>query len=94
MAATIRPLVLVFALCGMSLNPSAFAQIASPVNAGLNSGNNGFGSSSTSASTPKFSQGSFTLSAEKQQELEEVLKSILNQPQAEPLAPLLGACCA
>jgi hypothetical protein len=37
---------------------AAFAQIASPGNAGQNSGNNSFGSSTTSISTPNFSRNS------------------------------------
>jgi hypothetical protein len=90
MSVTIRPLLLAFALCGLAVQPCAFAQIASPINAGLNSGNNSLGSAGTSAATPNFTLGLPTLSAEKQKELESVLESLLTKPEAEPLAPLLG----
>lgn len=90
MAPTTRPLALALALCGLALQPGALAQIASPINAGGNAGNNSIGASTTSAATPNFTFGLPTLTAEQQQELEESFQSSLTQPEAEPLAPLLS----
>lgn len=53
-----KPLLLTsLVLFGILLPSLVRAQIASPVNAGMNSGNNGFGSSPTSIGTPNFTEG-------------------------------------
>ena len=95
---------LALAFAALVLPLSARAQIASPFNAGGNSGNNSLGSSTTSIGTPDFSRspvsqsqdvtvqpdGSLTASPEKLVEVGEAIRSTLNQSQAELLAPVVG----
>lgn len=75
----------------------ARAQIASPFNAGGNSGNNSLGSSTTSIGTPDFTStlesqsedvtvepdGSLTAPAEKLEEVGAAIRSTLSQPEAQ-----------
>ena len=95
---------LALAFAALVLPLGARAQIASPFNAGGNSGNNSLGSSTTSIGTPDFSRGpvsqsqdvtvqpdgSLTASPEKLAELGEAIRSTLSQSQAELLAPVVG----
>ena len=95
---------LALAFAALVLPLGARAQIASPFNAGGNSGNNSLGSSTTSIGTPDFSRGlvsqsqdvtvqpdgSLTASPEKLVEVGEAIRSTLNQSQAELLAPVVG----
>jgi len=98
------PLVLALALGAFVLPLGARAQIASPFNAGANSGNNSLGSSTTSIGSPNFAlglvplskdvtvapDGSLTTSPEKLTELGEAIRSTSSQSKAEILAPLVG----
>lgn len=88
MAASTRLIVLTLSFCGLALQPGAFAQIASPINAGLNSGNNGFGSSGTSAATPNFSAGLAPLTSVQYEEVKQILQSSLSQAQAVEVSAL------
>ena len=95
---------LALAFAALLLPLGARAQIASPFNAGGNSGNNSLGSSTTSIGTPDFSRrlvsqskdvtvesdGSLSTSPEKLEELGEALRSTSSQSQAEILAPVVG----
>lgn len=95
---------LALAFAALVLPLGARAQIASPFNAGGNSGNNSLGSSTTSIGSPDFSRGpvsqsrdvtvepdgSLTTSPEKLAELLEALRSTSSQSQAELLAPVVG----
>jgi hypothetical protein len=95
---------LALAFAALLLPLGARAQIASPFNAGGNSGNNSLGSSTTSIGTPDFSRrlvsqskdvtvepdGSLSTSPEKLEELREALRSTSSQSQAEILAPVVG----
>ena len=95
---------LALAFAALVLPLGARAQIASPFNAGGNSGNNSLGSSTTSIGSPDFSRGpvsqskdvtvepdgSLTTSPEKLAELGEALRSTSSQSQAELLAPVVG----
>ena len=95
---------LALAFAALVLPLGARAQIASPFNAGGNSGNNSLGSSTTSIGTPDFSRrlvsqsqdvtvqpdGSLTASPEKLVEVGEAIRPSLSQSQAELLAPVVG----
>lgn len=95
---------LALAFAALVLPLGAQAQIASPFNAGGNSGNNSLGSSTTSIGTPDFTRrllslskdvtvepdGSLSTSPEKLEELGEALRSTSSQSQAEILAPVVG----
>ena len=82
-------LTVLIAFSALVLPLSARAQIASPFNAGANSGNNSLGSSSTSIGTPDFTRrleslsqdvtvqqdGSLITSPQKQREIEAIIRS-------------------
>jgi hypothetical protein len=103
MTRTSLPLVFALAVGAFVLPLEARAQIASPFNAGANSGNNSLGSATTSIGTPDFTRtsvslaqevtvepdGSLTAPPEKLEEVEEAIRSIVTQPDGQILAPVV-----
>jgi hypothetical protein len=95
-------ITLVITALSLAFQPAALAQIASPINAGLNSGNNTLGSSINSLSTPNFSaaasslvsgltveeDGTITATPEQLDAVEDAIRSTTSQPVGQMLAPI------